>query len=463
MGDRGVACHTPRMHARRAVRTDRPGRFAALAALVAAALLAIAACGPLVPMPTASPSGGSASPRLATSPSTSPSAPLSPSSGSPSPSADAASVYATIERQVVAIRGLQPKSPVKPQVINDAELKTRIAASFKRDNPPALVAANERLLKGLGLFPKDASLSDLYVELLGSQTAGFYSPEDKQLFVLSKSGALGPLERVTFSHEYTHALQDQNFDLHSLDINAVGQGDRGLARLSLVEGDATAVMTAWAQATLTPDQLVEMLRASLDPEALKILEKMPPILREPLGFPYDNGLSFVLRLQQRGGWAAVNAAFRKAPASSEQILHPEKYDAGEAPVAIDVPKDLDTRMGNGWTVGLQDTLGEFQLGIWVRLGVTRVPLATAEAAGWGGDRVVLLDGPNGAWAIAMLTAWDTPTDATEFADGAGQVLAKLGTPGTVNAQRGSKTVTVLLGSNADAATKLDTILGGTGT
>mgnify|MGYP001792480347 CR=1 FL=1 len=68
------------------------------------------------------------------------------------------------------------------------------------DNPPDVVAANERLLKGLGLFPRDASLADLYVELLGSQVAGFYSPDDKQLYVLSKTGALGPGERVTVAH-----------------------------------------------------------------------------------------------------------------------------------------------------------------------------------------------------------------------------------------------------------------------
>jgi hypothetical protein len=461
MGGQIDACHNPPMHARRADRPRLARRFPALAALLAACLLATAACGPLVPRPTPSSSAGSASPSLSSGPSASPSA-AATASASASANADAAAVYAAIERQVVAIRGLQPKSPVDPQILDTAQLKVRIEESFKRDNPAAVVAANERLLKGLGLFPKDASLSALYLELLGSQVAGFYSPTDKKLFVVSKSGALGPVEQVTFAHEYTHALQDQTFDLESFDLDAVGEGDRGLARLSLIEGDATALMGQWAQANLTPDQLVEMVRASLDPEALKILEKMPPILREPLGFPYDDGLRFVMRLQQSGGWKAVDAAFKKPPATTEQILHPEKYDAAEGPVRIDVPKDLATRMGAGWKVGLQDSLGEFQLGIWLRMGLDRVPLATAAAAGWGNDRVVLLDGPNGAWAIAMLTAWDTAADATEFAEGAGLVLNKLGRPGTVNTQSGSKRVTVLLGSDGAAATKLDTLLGDTG-
>ena len=58
-----------------------------------------------------------------------------------------------------------------------------------------------------------------------------------------------------------------------------------------------------------------------------LLERMPPILRESLLFPYTGGPSFVQRLQAQGGWDAVNAAFAKPPASTEQILHPEKYDA----------------------------------------------------------------------------------------------------------------------------------------
>jgi hypothetical protein len=457
MGRPGAACHNSSMHARRADRPRHARRFPAPASVLLACVFVAAGCGPLVPQPLSAPSSSAS---LGTGPSASPSA--SPA-GSPTPTPDAATVYATIERQVVALRGLQPKSAVSPRILDVAELKTRIAAAFERDNPPAVVAANERLLKGLGLFPKDASLGGLYVELLGSQTAGFYSPKDKELFVLSRSGNVGALERWTFSHEYTHALQDQNFDLQALELDAVGEGDRGLGRLSLIEGDATAVMSLWAQQNLTADELVQILRSSLNPESLKILEKMPPILREPLGFPYDNGLRFVLGLQQRGGWKAVDAAFAKPPASSEQILHPEKYDAAEAPVAIDVARDLDTHMGDGWKVGLQDTLGELQLGIWLRIGMERVPLATAAAAGWGGDRVTLLDGPNGSWAIAMQTAWDTAADATEFADGAGLVLTKLGARGTVNAAPGGKTVTVLIGSDATVATKLDTIAGDTGT
>ena len=423
--------------------------------------LALSGCNLAVPSPTASPSV-----RPTVSPSPTPSvessAGASPEGGgSPTPGADPAIVYKTIEGQVVAIRGLQPKSPVEPRILNDTELKKAVGDAFKRDNPADVVAANERLLKGLGLFPRDASLADLYVELLGSQVAGFYSPDDKQLYVVSRSGTIGPVERVTFAHEFTHALQDQTFNLKALDVSQVGQGDRGLARLSLIEGDAITVQTIWTQQNLSPAETLELLRAALDPAAVQVMQKMPPVLLQTLQFPYTSGMQFVAGMQATGGWAAVDAAFRDPPASTEQILHPEKYTAHEAPVAVALPGDLASRMGSGWKLSLQDTLGEFQLGIWVRSAVEGA-VANAAVAGWGGDRVALLDGPGGAWAIAVITEWDTLGDATEFADAAGQLVGRLASPSTVASVPNSKQVTVLIGSDATVATRLDSVLGATG-
>ena len=92
---------------------------------------------------------------------------------------------------------------------------------------------------------------------------------------------------------------------------------------------------------------------------------MPPVLRESLLFPYTGGLNFVQTLQA-GGWEAVNDAFANPPASTEQILHPEKYVGRRGSRSTStLPDDLAARMGDGWKVGLEDTFGEFQLGVWL--------------------------------------------------------------------------------------------------
>jgi len=435
---------------------SRPSRGRrALVALSVAFVLVAAACQPAAPSPSPS-SPPSQTPPATTSPtpggSVAPSAPASP--------ADLSATYARIESDVRAIRGLQAKKEVDPVVLDDAGIKKITADGFKKDNPQALVDANERLLKGLGLLPADANLGELYVKLLGEQVAGLYSPDDKQLYVVSRSGKLGPTEKTTFAHEYTHALQDQNFDLGSLKLDEVGEGDKGIAGLSLVEGDATLVMSLWQIQHLSQADLLQLLGESLNPEVTASLDAMPKVLQESLLFPYTAGLSFVQALQASGGWDAVNAAFRDPPASTEQVLHPEKYASHEAPVDVTLPADLPAKLGPGWTKGLEDTLGEFQLKVWLDQagGGSGGPSADTAAAGWGGDRVMLLDGPNGARAIALKTAWDSAADASEFAAAAGPVVANLG-DGKVSPGADGTTVTVLLGSSPQVTESLRAALG----
>ncbi len=262
--------------------------------LVLAVVVAVStACGTSNAPGSAPPSGSTPSTPTASSVGSA-AASLGPSApATPAASQDLAAIYQTIEDQTVEIRQLQPKRPVQPTLLDDAGIKKLTSDQFDRDNPPAEIAANERMYKALGMLPADASLHDLYVQLLGSQVAGLYDPTDKHLYVVAKNGTVGPAEKVTFSHEFTHALQDQNFDLGALKLDEVGHGDQSLARLSLVEGDATLEMSLWQAQHLTAAEQAEILtQSSSDPSTAELLA-MPPILRESLLFPYLQGLSFV--------------------------------------------------------------------------------------------------------------------------------------------------------------------------
>jgi hypothetical protein len=220
-------------------------------------------------------------------------------------------------------------------------------------------------------------------------------------------------------------------------------------------------MSYWATANLSQAETFQMLGESLNPESTKILTDMPAVLRESLLFPYTSGLQFVQGLQATGGWTAVDDAFARPPASTEQVLHPDKYVANEAPLAVRLPKDLAARLGAGWKVGLEDTLGEFSLKVWLaNAGGGKGAATSAPAsAGWGGDRVALLDGPDGATAVAISTTWDTPADAAEFATAAGLVVDGLTQPGGVLAPAGGTTVTVVIASSADLVGRVENALG----
>ena len=76
-------------------------------------------------------------------------------------------------------------------------------------------------------------------------------------------------------------------------------------------------------------------------------------------------------------------------------------------------------MGEGWSESIQDTFGEFQLGVWLRESGVSSSDASNAAAGWGGDRLAVLQGPDDSWAVVMRTTWDTDEDAAAFQQAAG--------------------------------------------
>lgn len=393
------------------------GAAARLVSLVLAVVVAAAAC------------GGEATP-ASPGPSTSPGA-------SAAPSVDPGAIEALtaeIADQVAAIRELELKEPIDVEILDEAGLVAYVETAFAKESPPEYVAAYDRLLTRLGLLPPDDDLAELYVELLSSQVLGLYDEETDRLYVVARDEAIGATEKVAFAHEIAHAIQDQHFDLGSVLPEGRDEGDRALGARTLVEGDASAVMALWMIANLTPKEQIELLEDAQDPEQVALLEGTPAILRDPLTFQYEQGLAFALGLQQTGGWADVDAAFSNPPASTEQIIHPEKYAADEAPVEVDLPADLAARLGSGWALTLEDTLGELRLRTWLRTAGDREPKESPDtsAEGWGGDRIGYLTGPDGAEAVVIRTIWDDLSSALRFREAASHVIADvLPDPGTV--------------------------------
>ncbi|MBA3877997.1 MAG: hypothetical protein C0498_13950, partial [Anaerolinea sp.] len=379
--------------------------------IAAAALLGACTGGDATPSATAAGSSSGA-PELSPAPSPTAAAPAS----SPTVPPDPLEVYRAIAADVVEIRGLAAPERTDPQVIDAETLRKNLEAEFDESNPEAQIQIAERVYKALGLLPEGASLRDIYLELQGSQVIGYYDPSADELFIVSRSGSLGPTERLTYAHEFTHELQDRRFDLESLGLEGVtDEGDRGLAVLGLVEGDAVTVQGAWMTANLSPAELAQVAAEAGDPEMLAVLARTPAILLETSLFPYQAGATFIATLLARGGYAAVDAAYGNPPASTEQVIHPEKYLAGEAPIDVGLPTDLARRFGEGWTVDAQDTLGELQLRVWLREGGLAGDVARTAVEGWGGDRVALLAAPGGAGdGVVIVTEWDTAADAAEF-------------------------------------------------
>lgn len=314
-----------------------------------------------------------------------------------------------IEESVARIRGLQPVAEVPLAFLDRERVRQYFQESFDREYTPDERVQDRKLLAQLGLIPRDMDLAATLVDLLGEQVVGFYDDDQRRMTLVGQAAGLGPDDRITFAHEFTHALQDQHYGLKALNPPDSDDDDRSLAIQALVEGDATLVMQLWATQSLSPRELDQAARSGGDDRKLR---QAPLVLRVELLFPYSEGLRFVQRLYERGGYGAVDQAFRDPPRSTEQILHPDKYLDGDQPVSVQLPAVVDL-LGADWVDVTSNTLGELDLRILIEQYTDRTT-ATRAAGGWGGDRYRLMENGAGQLALVMKTTWDTQSDADEF-------------------------------------------------
>jgi hypothetical protein len=264
-----------------------------------------------------------------------------------------------IQNAVVEIRGLQAHADVPRALLTPDQLRERVINDFLANYTPEDAQQDVVELTALGLIEPSFDFLDFYTELLSEQVAGFYDNDVKEMFIVQGESFAGP-ERLTFAHEYTHALQDQTYDIENgLRYNEdICQEDteRCAAIQALLEGDASSVEMQWFINYATQDdqqQVVDFYSSYSSP----IYDSAPAFLKEDFIFPYTYGQAFVEKLMNDGGWEAVDAAYANVPVSTEQILHPEKYP-DDKPVTVELP-DLLAVLGDGWSELDSNVMGEW--------------------------------------------------------------------------------------------------------
>lgn len=325
-------------------------------------------------------------------------------------------------------RGLRALRPVPAGSMEKKGVKAKLRNILTTQVPPETLKGAEATLKAFGLIPERLDLGRYYVDLLGSQVAGFYDPEEDYMALVRPSGKgageLAGMEDAVLVHELTHALQDQHFDLEKL-LGGDPLADGETARSALVEGDATLTMTSYSMGTSLETmpgsgQVVEtmlkrpdtLLEAAADLPGSRELASAPAWIRENLLFGYFQGMAFSLSVRIKGGQKLLDHAFTAdPPRSTEQILHPEKWHGRrDDPVVVRLP-DLAAELP-GWRRAAEGEMGELSLRVLLREGLGDQPRAYAAAAGWGGDRFAVYE-KGRERIVAWVTDWDTEEDARE--------------------------------------------------
>jgi hypothetical protein len=360
-----------------------------------------------------------------------------------------------IARRVERVRELRFERLPRVREVSAAEARRAVLRELDQQVPPRRQEVEERVMKLLGLLPPTTRLREVLGSALAQEAAGYYIPRSDTL-ALVEGAAVDAFADVVVAHELTHALEDQHFGIEPRHGGSGLLSDRGMAETALHEGTATIAMLDYIVRSRggggeLPPSLRRQVLDELEGLALPSSSGLPRYVREALVFPYSAGAAFVDGIEAEGGWAAVDRVFRRGgPVSSEQVMHPRKYAAGERPLPVRLGRYRSVLPARARVVSRGD-LGEFDTAQFLRTGNGR-ERAERAASGWGGSAFALWRLPREEDALVMGWAWDTPGDAAEFAAAARRTLAELETPGAL--RRGERSVVVVIGPSGELARRV---------
>ncbi len=342
--------------------------------------------------------------------------------GTPPGTQSASSVVDSLVPAVERAAGMRFRSAPRVAMRSRQQVRAYLAAKLDDELPAARAAGMETAYQLFGLLPDSVHLKSLLLDLLSEQVIGYYDADSAMLFGVS--GSPRDQLRLVMAHEMVHALQGQYLPLDSI-FHDLRSNDRLTAAQAVLEGQATVASLAiyspdtsrsasdefWS---LYGDQVREKQAT------MPVFGRAPLVVREALIFPYVAGAEFMHWWATASGHADTLPYGPRMPASTEQVLHPDRYARGDAPLEV----VIDT----GGTVLHEDVLGEME---------TRVLIAESRgsnrpdelpAVGWGGDRYRVISTPDGP-ALVWYLVFDDGLSAARFVRLVGSRLSTTTRPG----------------------------------
>ncbi len=332
----------------------------------------------------------------------------------------------SVLKEMSELTGLPIKGPLKKQIVGREEIRKYLVENLHQEMSPHDLHVQEATLQAFGLVSRDFDLENFLIAFYTEQAAGFYDPLRKTMFIADWPPP--DQQRLALAHELTHALQDQNFDLDKFLHAQRTNDDATNARQAAVEGYATAAMM---EPMMAPVGLAAMpiLQPFLERVIHSQFEEFPNFSRAPYFFrfealfPYIQGLTFMQRGLQEGGWKKLNTVFDAPPTATKEFFDPALYFEKKPLPSVSLPHPPALDRAQDLQFLSENTMGE--MGYYALLAqFISEDEAKTTGEGWLADRYVLYEQPGSKnYALVARTRWTSTETALAFFRDYHEILA----------------------------------------
>ena len=331
-----------------------------------------------------------------------------------------------IALDLTQISGMKLRHPVPCDYITKAKINAFLNQRMKDAASPEEIRAEELALKKFGFVPQDFDLAKTTVDLLTEQAAAFYDYNRKKLFITESTPS--DTQEPVLAHELSHALADQNFNLARFIRQGRKSDDGATARLAVMEGQATWLMSEYlarkSGQSLKDSPALASSMSRLGESAageFPVYDNAPLYMRLTLVFPYTRGMLFQNAVCERDGQEGFAEVFRRAPVSTQQVIHPEDYFSNVEPTQPELP---DAHLPRGYKSLIGGALGELDHAVLLEQFTGRQQAAEI-APHWRGCNFELRENKKAGRVVLLYAVeWDSEESASRYFAAYREVLEK---------------------------------------
>lgn len=304
------------------------------------------------------------------------------------------------------------------RVITETQFVDEMNAALAATPPDPSEGVWNTALQMLGLLPAGEGLTEAYSDTSADSIAAYYDPDTQRVSIIDRIEASDPLDDLlTLSHEFAHALQDQDLSIDAYRSDRATSLDSFMAITALIEGEATVlgVIVIGRSQGLTPQQL--NWTGALSAMSTAIFESIDtsavPFVTALQSLPYPLGTRYLYPLWLASGQVGIDDVYAEPPLSLSD------WEGRTAVGGPSVAQPLDcypTTPPDGYSALGHEALGmNGALAMWMSTGQTAEP-AWRSSASWRGDSLVVFQSTTTTdVAVAWRTRWETAAKASEVA------------------------------------------------
>jgi hypothetical protein len=223
--------------------------------------------------------------------------------------------------------------------------------------------ATTRGLRLMGFIPAASeSLTETQVEYWINAIAAYYSRRSRSITVIDRDYEDIDGQAI-LAHEFTHAIQDIQFNLDEVSADADTE-DGVMGVRSVIEGDATHTSMAW------------------------VYEKLGYLPEDSASsFPYAYGFDFMTAVTLSGGLSGRAAAFESPPSTAVEVM----VGFGAELSVLDFPATAHPSPIEGYAIEVENRFGAWYVYGLLRRGGMSDPEAWLTALSWVGDELAIYD------------------------------------------------------------------------